>query len=88
MTRVLDDDEIEICHCNNGEHLDENEVCPVNDPKNRCDTKDCDNIVIPGEGWFLGDERVHCCEDCMHSHNNGDDEPDFEQLHPNAGRDI
>ena len=85
---ILEDDEMEICNCNNAEHLDENEVCPVNDPENRCDTIGCGIIVIPGEGHDLGEDRRNCCEACKDSHDNGDDEPDFEQLHPNAGRDA
>ena len=85
---ILEDDEMEICNCNNAEHLDENEVCPVNDPKNRCDTEDCDNIVLPNEGEDCGEDRRNCCKPCKASQDNGDEEPDFEQLHPNAERDA
>ena len=87
----LEEDEEEICNCNNGpdEHLMESESCPVNDPKNRCDTEDCENIVLPNEGYDLGEDRRNSCIECKHSHDNGDDEPDFEAAHaPNAGRDA
>ena len=87
----LEEDEEEICNCNNGpdEHLMESESCPVNDPKNRCDTEDCENIVLPNEGYDLGEDRRNSCKACKHSHDHGDDEPDFEAAPaPNAGRDA
>ena len=45
--------------------------------ENECENEDCDNPT-EGEG---------CCEACKHSERNGDNEPDYEELHaPNAGR--
>tara|TARA_B100001146_G_C15958794_1_gene338835 strand:+ start:301 stop:510 length:210 start_codon:yes stop_codon:yes gene_type:complete len=56
-----------------------------NQEREECNNEECEE-KRDGEGFDCGDHGAGFCEYCYDDYLHGEWEPDFEQVHPSAGR--